>query len=57
MSQCPSCRSSNLIVVHMTIASDPVQFSSCRACEHRWWTDLRVERQLRLDEVLDRVAA
>ncbi len=57
VSQCPSCRSTNLIVVHMTIGSDPVRFTSCRACEHRWWTDLHADRLLPLDEVLDRVAA
>jgi hypothetical protein len=55
--QCPSCRSANLIVVYMTIASDPVRFASCRACEHRWWTDLNEDRLLPLGEVLERVAA
>lgn len=57
VSQCPGCRSSNLIVVHMTIAAEPVRFSSCRACEHRWWTDLQADRAMPLVEVLDRVAA
>lgn len=55
--RCASCRSTNLVTVRLTVGSGPVLFASCRACEHRWWTDLEGNRLIALDEVLDRVAA
>jgi hypothetical protein len=41
----------------MRLGSGPVLFASCRACEHRWWTDLDGKRLMTFEEVLDRAAA
>jgi len=40
----------------VTMGAEPVLFSHCRACEHRWWTDL-AGTPLPLDVVLARAAA
>lgn len=56
MHTCPHCRSTNLVAVALTLATGPVRFASCRACEHRWWTDAAAGG-LSLGDVLDRVAA
>jgi len=54
--QCPSCRSDDLVTVRVTMGPEPVNFSHCRACEHRWWTD-PAGTPLPLDVVLSRAAA
>jgi hypothetical protein len=57
MRLCPKCHSTNLILVDLTIRSEPLRFTSCRSCEHRWWVDVSADRSLALPEVLERVAA
>jgi hypothetical protein len=54
---CAHCHSENLVTVRLTMASGPVLFAQCRACEHRWWTDLQGNRLIALGEVLERAAA
>ena len=54
MSQCAKCHSSDLVTVTMTLAKAPVLFTHCRACEHRWWTDVDGGSTITLDDVLTR---
>lgn len=57
MNSCPTCSSTDLVSVHMTLPKGPVLFSHCRACEHRWWTDAQEAATITLPDVLDRAAA
>jgi len=56
-SNCPHCRSNDLVSVRMTLPKGPVLFAHCRACEHRWWTDAEAPATLTLPDVLERAAA
>ncbi len=57
MAHCAKCRSSNLVTVTMTLAKAPVLFTHCRACEHRWWTDVEGGQSIPLRDVLERAGA
>lgn len=57
MNPCPHCRSTDLVMVEMSLAAGPLLFAHCRACEHRWWTDLDGARVIALNDVLSRAAA
>ncbi|MDP8970917.1 MAG: hypothetical protein M3N52_10580 [Actinomycetota bacterium] len=51
------CGSANLVEIDLAPAGRPVRFSTCRDCEHRWWSDVAGTGALRLDDVLSLVAA
>jgi hypothetical protein len=51
--QCPDCGASEMVSVRLVVAESPVEFSSCNACESRWWEC--DGEMLGLDSVLDLV--
>ncbi len=51
--KCPSCSSPRLTEIAMTLTDgSPVQFTSCRHCEYRAWTEFGQE--LAVDSVLSK---
>jgi hypothetical protein len=57
VSTCGKCKSSDLVQIELTPVGRSVRFSTCRACEHRWWTTSDGDVALELRDVLDLVAA
>ena len=53
---CPACRSGDLVRVDLAPRGEALRFSTCRACEHRWWATPQ-DVTIALDEVLEAVAA
>jgi ssDNA-binding Zn-finger/Zn-ribbon topoisomerase 1 len=51
--QCPDCGARELVSVRLVVADSPVEFTSCNACESRWWE--RDGETLALDFVLNLV--
>ena len=49
-STCPTCGANELMSVRLVVAESPVEFTSCQACEGRWWE--RDGEMLTLDSVL-----
>jgi transcription elongation factor Elf1 len=47
---CPTCGANELMSVRLVVAESPVEFTSCQACEGRWWE--RDGEMLTLDSVL-----
>jgi formate dehydrogenase maturation protein FdhE len=56
-STCPSCSSPDLLVVHLAPKGEPMRFSTCRHCEHRWWEQVHVGAGIELRTVLTHLAA
>ncbi len=53
--RCPTCRSSALIEIGLTLKEESVTMRSCSACESRWWE--KGGQRLSLPSVLELVAA
>ena len=52
-STCPTCGANELMSVRLVVAESPMEFTSCQACEGRWWE--RDGEMLTLDSVLTMV--
>jgi DNA-directed RNA polymerase subunit M/transcription elongation factor TFIIS len=52
-STCPTCGADELMSVRLVVAESPMEFTSCQACEGRWWE--RDGEMLTLDSVLTMV--
>ena len=53
--RCDACGSDRVTELAMTLTDGtPVQFVSCRACEHRTWSSAREGAVLPIAQVLDR---
>jgi DNA-directed RNA polymerase subunit M/transcription elongation factor TFIIS len=52
-STCPTCGANELMSVRLVVAESPMAFTSCQACEGRWWE--RDGEMLTLDSVLTMV--
>jgi hypothetical protein len=55
MTACPQCRSSDLVGFTLAPTGQPLRFSHCRGCEHRWWTDLEEGTAIHLPDVLTHI--
>lgn len=53
--RCPQCRGTDLIELELAPKGEPLHFSQCRNCEHRWWQS--VDDMIDITDVLSRVAA
>jgi len=47
---CPDCGAHELMSVKLIVADSPVEFTSCQACEGKWWE--RDGEMVTLDSVL-----
>ena len=54
---CAKCSSNDLVRIGMTLNGGPVTFCHCRACEHRQWMTAEEGNELRLPDVLAKVAS
>ena len=54
---CPNCASTDLVKIELSPGGRPMRFSTCRACEHRWWTEQAAADVVSLERVLAYVAA
>ena len=54
---CAKCSSTDLVRIAMTLNGGPVTFCHCRACEHRQWVAVDEGSELRLPDVLAKVAS
>ena len=52
-STCPTCGANELMSVRLVVAESPMEFTSCQACEGRWWE--RDGEMVTLDSVLTMV--
>jgi transposase-like protein len=52
---CPTCRSSAMVEIGLTVRDQVVTMHSCSACENRWWD--RGGERVTLPSVLELVAA
>lgn len=52
MHRCLNCGSTDLFTMELTVSRGPARFRHCRACEHRWWSELDGAGALALDDVL-----
>ena len=52
-STCPTCGANELMSVRLVVAESPMEFTSCQACEGRWWE--RDGEMVSLDSVLTMV--
>ncbi|HXF37048.1 MAG TPA: hypothetical protein VNO17_07695 [Actinomycetota bacterium] len=50
---CPACGAGDLISISMTVSGTDLSFTTCHACEAKWWT--REGEQLPLRSVIDLV--
>lgn len=55
MTECPSCKTADVVRVDLALRGGAVAFRHCRSCEYRWWTD--GEHRIALDTVLSRASA
>lgn len=53
---CPKCTGADLVRIELTPNGRPLMFTTCRQCEHRWWTDLDGHSVVGLAQVLGMVA-
>lgn len=56
MASCPNCESTDLVRIDLRPHDGFYRFSSCRTCEHKWWTRPAEEAAVRLPEVIAAVA-
>jgi hypothetical protein len=51
--KCPTCGSSDLVKISLTLEGSWIEFRACHACEERWWEKdgLRVPLKAVLDLV------
>ena len=55
MSPCPRCVSADSLAVTLEPHGQPMRLQVCRACEHRWWTQV-IPGDIVLEDVLTAVA-
>jgi hypothetical protein len=55
MTICPSCSSSDIVAFTLAPRGEPLEFTHCRACEHRWWAEPQEKAPIALPEVLERI--
>lgn len=53
---CPNCSSDDLVAITLNPRDRPLRFTTCRSCEHRWWTDLDGSTGVPLTDVLAEVS-
>jgi hypothetical protein len=56
MTTCPRCASSDVVGFDLAPRGEPVRFTHCRGCEHRWWQEVEEAAPVPLGTVLDRIA-
>ena len=52
---CPECHQGDVISISMNVSGRDLSFSTCHACEAKWWH--RDGEQIVLAEVIDTVVA
>lgn len=52
---CPTCGSDEILILSMMVGESALRFTTCVACEHRWWE--QEGASIPLDSVLSIVAA
>jgi formate dehydrogenase maturation protein FdhE len=57
MTTCPSCASPDVVGFTLAPKGEPLQFTHCRNCEHRWWQAIEQRSTVALGVVLDHIAA
>jgi DNA polymerase III alpha subunit (gram-positive type) len=50
---CPECRQGDVISISMSVSDRDLSFSTCHACEAKWWH--RDGEQVVLSDVIDTV--
>jgi DNA-directed RNA polymerase subunit M/transcription elongation factor TFIIS len=55
--RCPKCSSSDLLVVNLSPNGAPMQFTTCRHCENRWWEDVEVGIDIALRDVIQHIGS
>jgi DNA polymerase III alpha subunit (gram-positive type) len=50
---CPECRQGDVISISMNVSGRELSFSTCHACEAKWWH--RDGQSVALDQVIDTV--
>jgi transposase-like protein len=55
MTVCPSCSSSNVVAFTIAPRGEPLRFTQCRACEHKWWAAAEERAVIALPDVLQRI--
>jgi DNA polymerase III alpha subunit (gram-positive type) len=50
---CPECRQGDVISISMNVSGRDLSFSTCHACEAKWWH--RDGEQVVLSDVIDTV--
>jgi DNA polymerase III alpha subunit (gram-positive type) len=50
---CPECRQGDVISISMNVSGRDLSFSTCHACEAKWWH--RDGESVALDQVIDTV--
>ena len=50
---CPSCNQGDVISISMTVSGRELSFSTCHACEAKWWH--RDGQEVVLAQVIDTV--
>lgn len=56
MTTCPSCTSPDVVGFDLAPKGEPVRFTHCRNCEHRWWHEVEQSTAVELEIVLDRIS-
>jgi formate dehydrogenase maturation protein FdhE len=56
MTTCPSCASADIVGFTLAPKGEPLQFTHCRNCEHRWWRQIEQTETLALGDVLGRIS-
>jgi transposase-like protein len=57
MDHCPRCTSDDLLRIDLAPRGREMHFNTCRACEHKWWVDVKVSVEISLHDVLQELAA
>ena len=57
MNTCPRCASDDLVRIDLAPGGRKMLFTTCRACEHKWWKDATDSLEIGLQDVLREVAA
>jgi formate dehydrogenase maturation protein FdhE len=57
MTTCPACTSSDVVGFTLAPKGEPLRFTHCRNCEHRWWESTAEHDTVALDRVLSHIAA
>ncbi len=57
MTACPSCTSTDVVGFTLAPKGEPLRFTHCRNCEHRWWGATAHDDTLSLPDVLGRIGA